>query len=41
MLRKISNFGVVFPYAVYNLYKIIQLIETHRMHVINFLGLDV
>jgi hypothetical protein len=41
MLRKISNFGVVFPYTAHNLCKIIQLVYTHRTHVINFLGLDV
>jgi hypothetical protein len=41
MLRKILNFGVVFLYAVYDLYKIMQLFYTHIMHVINFQVLDV
>jgi hypothetical protein len=37
MLRKILDFGVELLYAVYNLYKIRQLVYTHSMHVINFL----
>jgi hypothetical protein len=36
MLRKIVNFGVILLYAVYDLYKIMQLFQTHIMHVINF-----
>jgi hypothetical protein len=37
MLRKIINFGVVLLDAVYDMYKIIQLLYTHIMHVIKFL----
>jgi hypothetical protein len=37
MVRKIFNFGLVLPCAVYNLYKIMQLVYTHRMHIIKFL----
>jgi hypothetical protein len=37
MFSKIFNFGVVLPYTVYNLYKIIELDYSHRMHVISSL----
>jgi hypothetical protein len=37
MLRKILNFAVVLLYTIYNMYRIIQLVETQNMHGINFL----
>jgi hypothetical protein len=40
MLRKILNFGVVLPPTICSLYKIIQLVYTHIMHVINFQSLS-
>jgi hypothetical protein len=37
MFRKILIFGVVFPHTVYDLYKIIQLVYAHILHVIKCL----
>jgi hypothetical protein len=37
MLRKIFYFGILLPYTGYNMYKIMQLVWTHRMCVISFL----
>jgi hypothetical protein len=37
MLRKILNFGVALLDTVCDLYKIVQLVWDHIMHVINFL----
>jgi hypothetical protein len=38
---KILNLGMMFPHAVYNMYKIMQLFWTHNMHVLNFLKLKI
>jgi hypothetical protein len=40
MPRKIVNFGVVLPCTVYDMYKIIQHVYTHKLHVIKFLKLS-
>jgi hypothetical protein len=37
MVRKMLNFGVALLDTVYDLYKIMQLVWDHIMHVINFL----
>jgi hypothetical protein len=38
MLRKIIIIGVEVPHTVCNLYKIMQFVWTHILHVINFLS---